>query len=300
MIKLVVASNHRGVIGSNGKMPWHSKIDLKWFREITLGNVVIMGKDTWKSIDQDLKRPGPLPDRINIILTANEYDTYKSKYERLSKNGQEDIWVCADLKEAILLAQGMYPDKDICIIGGEKVYLEGMHHADVVHHTVLEVEVVAGDRFFWPECESPDWELEKVIKDNEIMWHGSSQRPYHITHTVYNRKTKKTIIPPPQQNKDPDSDKATGKHEQIASALGKMVDEKNRQYGGSYQETETVLQLLYPKGIPTESYADFLCIMRIWDKMKRIGASGGKQDLGGEDARKDLLGIAIRLYEASR
>lgn len=298
MIKIVVASNHRGAIGELGRLPWHSKTDLKWFREITMGNVVIMGKDTWKSINKGFTG---LPGRTNIILTANEYESYKSKYEKLSADGQEDLWVCADLKEAILLAQAIYPEKDICIIGGEKVYQEGMAYADVVHHTVLDLDVTAADKFFWPSCQAPEWIIEKVIKATESI----GDRQVDMTHTVYNRQVKKTIMAPPCYPVHKNDHQAgicenMGKHEKIASELGKMVDEKNRQYGGSYQETETILKLLYPQGIPTDSYADFLCIMRLWDKMKRIGASGGKQDLGGEDARKDLLGIAIRLFEASR
>lgn len=301
MIKIVVATNHRGVIGANGKIPWHSKLDLKRFRDITIGNVVIMGKDTWNSLPKKVR---PLPGRINIILTTKEYDSYKKTYEQLSTNSKQDVWVCKDLKEAIDMAKDMYPEKSICLIGGERVYEEGMKYADVIHHTEIDIEVAFHDKHFWPisacRSDSRQWDCEEVTVEKENIDGELRTIRYNIYRCT---KDKKTIIPPPPQtpkNIDVVQKNTFGVHEGIATRLGKMVDEKNRQYGGSYQETETVLQLLYPKGIPTDSYADFLCIMRIWDKMKRIGASGGKQDLGGEDARKDLLGIAIRLYEASR
>lgn len=293
MIKIVVATNHKGVIGANGSIPWTSKIDLKWFRHATMDNVVIMGKDTWNSLPEKVR---PLPGRINIILTSTDYAMYKKRYERFTPSGEEDVWVCRSLKEAIEFAGNVYPEKDICLIGGERVYNEGMNYADMVYHTKINIDVPNGDRFFEPHCLVPEWSLIESSAESEMI---SGDR-VGVSRYVYRRNEQITTPVPDFEALLTEASVKMGKHELIASSLGRMVDEKNRQYGGSYQETETILRLLYPGGIPANSYADFLCIMRLWDKMKRIGASRGDADLGGEDARKDLLGIAIRMFEAAK
>jgi dihydrofolate reductase len=295
MIKIIVATNKRGVIGAKGVLPWHSKVDLNLFRKLTFDDIVIMGKETWISLPPKAR---PLIGRINVILTNKEYDYYKGKFEKLSASGDTDVWVHKSLEEAINFSIALYPRKNICVIGGESVYNAAMKYADRIHHTIIDKEVADGDRFFWPNTTNTEWNMSAL----EDYVENIDDQQVSIRHMTYDRivkhDQKKTVLAPPATPER--QTMFTGKHEQIATMLGRMVDEKNRQYGGSYQETETVLKLLWPDGIPTTSYPDFLCIMRIWDKMKRIGASKGQDDLGGEDARKDLLGIAIRMLEASK
>ena len=60
----IVATDLKGCIGKEGKMPWHIPADLKRFKELTKGGVVIMGRKTFESLGCK-----PLPDRLNIILT---------------------------------------------------------------------------------------------------------------------------------------------------------------------------------------------------------------------------------------
>ena len=62
-LALIVARSHNGVIGLNGKMPWHIPADLRFFKETTTGYPVIMGWNTWVSIGR------PLPRRRNIVLS---------------------------------------------------------------------------------------------------------------------------------------------------------------------------------------------------------------------------------------
>src|SRR5699024_5906766 len=66
-IKHVVATDLKGCIGKDGKMPWHIPADLKRFRELTEGGVVIMGRKTFESLGCK-----PLPNRCNIIISSNE------------------------------------------------------------------------------------------------------------------------------------------------------------------------------------------------------------------------------------
>ena len=64
-IALVVAVAENGVIGRNGKLPWKLSSDLKWFRKVTQGKPVIMGRKTYDSLRR------PLPGRTNIVITRD-------------------------------------------------------------------------------------------------------------------------------------------------------------------------------------------------------------------------------------
>ena len=69
MIKAILAIDDKGGVGKNGSMPWpHNLKDLQWFKENTLGHVVIMGKNTW--IDPNM--PTPLTKRVNVLATTTD------------------------------------------------------------------------------------------------------------------------------------------------------------------------------------------------------------------------------------
>ena len=70
MIKAILACDQDWGIGKDGDLPWpHNTEDLKWFKESTIGGVVVMGKSTWNSLPRK-----PLPNRKNIIITSSEQD----------------------------------------------------------------------------------------------------------------------------------------------------------------------------------------------------------------------------------
>lgn len=81
-----------------------------------------------------------------------------------------------------------------------------------------------------------------------------------------------------------------GKFETFAAEIGKVVDEKNKAYGNSFAEAGEFLKILYPSGIPLESYNDALTLTRIFDKLKRIATNN---DPFGEDPFFDIAGYAI-------
>jgi len=68
MITLIAAVARNGVIGSNNALPWHLPEDMKHFRQLTTGHVVIMGRKTWESLPERFR---PLPGRTNIVVTRN-------------------------------------------------------------------------------------------------------------------------------------------------------------------------------------------------------------------------------------
>ena len=73
MIKGIMAVDDKGGISKGQSMPWpKNSIDLKWFKENTLNNLVVMGRKTW----EDPFMPTPLKSRINILITKNDHSLF--------------------------------------------------------------------------------------------------------------------------------------------------------------------------------------------------------------------------------
>lgn len=140
MIALVAAVSKNGVIGNAGELPWHIPEDLKRFKEITTGKVVLMGRKTYESIVNRLGHP--LPNRTNVVLT------------RQSGYGvPEGVCVCRSLEEAFK----KFADADIFVIGGGEIYAQAIGLADTLYITHVEKEVSGDARF--PDFSPSDWKL---------------------------------------------------------------------------------------------------------------------------------------------
>jgi dihydrofolate reductase len=144
MIAIIAAVAKNGVIGKNGKIPWHLPEDMKHFRELTTGNVVVMGRRTYEEIGH------PLPNRINYLISSTicvEEETCRT---------------VTSLTEAIKLAQSEIISsgkmhRDIFICGGRRLYEEALPLADRLYLTELSCSV-EGDTFF-PEWNPNDFQL---------------------------------------------------------------------------------------------------------------------------------------------
>ncbi len=102
MIGIVaVAKNY--AIGKNGKLPWHHSADLKFFKRTTLGNAVVMGFNTWRSIGK------PLPKRLNIVLS----DSHNIEH-------QPNVLLLRSVEEVAALEK--YLNCDLFVIGGAQTY----------------------------------------------------------------------------------------------------------------------------------------------------------------------------------
>lgn len=128
MIIGIVAISNNYAIGRDGKLPWHYSADLKFFKETTTGNAVVMGANTWRSIGR------PLPNRLNIVL---------------SRSGNVEIppVVMRFASKAALIEFSKDYEKDIYIIGGAKTYDD---FADVINRwivTFVPIEVEGADTF---------------------------------------------------------------------------------------------------------------------------------------------------------
>lgn len=103
MIIGIVAIAENFAIGKNGKLPWHYSADLRHFKETTVGNVVVMGSGTWRSIGR------PLPDRWNFILSRSDIPDLP------------EICVPVHKKEEVLSVTAAFK-RDFYIIGGAATF----------------------------------------------------------------------------------------------------------------------------------------------------------------------------------
>lgn len=142
VIGMIWAQGTSGVIGSEGRIPWHLPEDLAVFKAITSGHPVIMGRRTWESLP-DASRP--LPDRTNIVLSSDP--NFSAPGAVRAGNLQ------AALIEASLSGAG---SDQIWIIGGASLYREALGLADTVVMTRVDLDV-EGDTYA-PEL-GPGWEL---------------------------------------------------------------------------------------------------------------------------------------------
>ena len=79
-------------------------------------------------------------------------------------------------------------------------------------------------------------------------------------------------------------------YEELGRRVGALVDEKNAAYGSAFDDAGEFLRLLYPLGIEPEQYGDALCLVRIFDKMKRIATD---KDAFGESPYQDIAGYGL-------
>jgi dihydrofolate reductase len=119
MIQLVVARARNGVIGRDGRLPWHLPADLARFKRLTLGTAMIMGRKTFESL------PGLLPKRRHIVITRSP---------DWSAQGAE---VVHSLPEAFALAA---PD-DVSVIGGAEIFVLAQPFADRIELTDVLADV---------------------------------------------------------------------------------------------------------------------------------------------------------------
>lgn len=142
-ISIIVAMGKNRAIGINGNLPWHLPADLKRFKKLTTGHIVIMGRKTHESI---IKRLGTtLPNRVNIVVSST-----------LDSNTEGCI-VVGSLEEAVGIAKQDPSRKEIFIIGGEQMYRSALPLVDRIYSTLVHTDS-RGDAFF-PILDHEEWEI---------------------------------------------------------------------------------------------------------------------------------------------
>ena len=150
---LIVAAAENGTIGQNGRIPWHVSADLRYFKQVTMGAPVIMGRKTYGSIGF------ALPGRSNIVVTRNK------------KFQAPDVDVVLNLKDALSKARVILEKEggeELFVIGGAEIYAQAMRMADRIYLTRVHAEF-PGDVFF-PPLEEDSWKevaSEKQLAESE-------------------------------------------------------------------------------------------------------------------------------------
>lgn len=150
-IIIIAALNRNGVIGRNGKIPWHLPEDLQRFKELTTGHTVLMGRRTYDSIGKTL------PGRRNIVITSRHLP---------------DIEHYHTLEKAI---DAVRSEPKVFIIGGGEIFRQSLDRADEMYLTVVENDE-EGDTYF------PG--IEQLIGRDFYLSQEDKRKGYSFLHYV--------------------------------------------------------------------------------------------------------------------
>jgi dihydrofolate reductase len=136
-VSIIVASSLNDVIGVNNQLPWHLPADLKYFKNLTTGHAIVMGRKTFDSIGR------ALPNRENIVIT------------RSKKKSNESIIFAHSIEESL-----DYCNKfdEVFIIGGDNIYQQTIGTANLIYRTKVHTIITAGEAFF-PILDATIWQL---------------------------------------------------------------------------------------------------------------------------------------------
>jgi len=160
-LSLIWAMASNRVIGANNALPWKLPADLQYFRRLTSGHHVIMGRKNYESLSR------PLPDRTNIVVSRQP--AYHAPGCRVVRS----------VDEALCAATG---DPEIFVIGGATIYAQTLSRADRLYMTIIDAEI-PGDTLF-PEFDENAW-METAREQ-----HAADERnPYNYTFITLERRS---------------------------------------------------------------------------------------------------------------
>jgi dihydrofolate reductase len=136
IISLIVATDERGGIGKDNRLPWHLSSDLKRFKQLTMGHHIVMGRKTYETIGK------PLPGRVMMIVTRNE------------NYSPQGCSVVNSLNAAIDHAKNSH-ESELFIIGGGEIFNQAIRIAGKIYLTTIHTDANAD--VFFPEINSDEW-----------------------------------------------------------------------------------------------------------------------------------------------
>ena len=157
MIHAIVAIDENGAIGRQGELLCHLPADMRHFKEVTMGNSIIMGRKTFESFPRR-----PLPGRQNIVITRDPKWAYPG------------VTVTHNLDEAIAAAQ----TDTVFIIGGAQIYELAMPRVEVLHLTRIHARWASADVFF-PKLDMSQW--QEVSREHHVSDHRNAYEFDFIT-----------------------------------------------------------------------------------------------------------------------
>ena len=161
MISLLVAMDRNRVIGSNNDLPWRLPKDLRFFKEKTTGNTIIMGSRTFDSMG------GALPNRRNIVIS------------RSGREFPENVEVLSSISQLEEI-NTRHPEDELFVIGGGNIFEQTLELADRMYITFID-EAFEGDTYF-PEFNAEDWLLTSKVKGER-----NATNPYDYYFLQYDR-----------------------------------------------------------------------------------------------------------------
>jgi dihydrofolate reductase len=169
IISIVVAQSSNGVIGKGNQLPWHLSNDLKYFKQLTTGHCIIMGKNTYQSIGK------ALPNRVNIVLTNNsEFD---APHCVVRNSLQQALDYCT-----------RWQQHEVYIIGGAKVYEQALPIVHKLYITQVEATINDGDAYF-PKIDNNKWDLVQAERHTK-----DAKNDYDHIFETYQLRTSEPII----------------------------------------------------------------------------------------------------------
>ena len=144
-LAMMAAKAANNVIGRNNALPWYLPNDLKYFKKVTFGKPIIMGRKTWESIGR------PLPGRSNIVVSS------QSDFRADGAELVASLEAALDAAKSIARRDGV---DEVFVIGGETLYRQSMAMVERIYLTEVAVRV-AGDAFYPPI----DGEWEEVSRE---------------------------------------------------------------------------------------------------------------------------------------
>lgn len=169
MLSIIVAYAMNHAIGKNNQLLWHIPADLKFFRKMTEGKIVIMGRKTYESIPENFR---PLPNRKTFVLTRDPSYTVD----------HPDVQVFTDVEKCLMVAQ--LTNEEVMIAGGAQIYEMTLPYVDRIYATIINESFEEADAYF-PEIDLEQW---------EVTYEGafaSEQLELFYTHMHYKRRHKK-------------------------------------------------------------------------------------------------------------
>jgi dihydrofolate reductase len=164
-VAMIWAMAENRVIGRDNKLPWHLPNDLKYFKRLTTGKPVVMGRKTYESIGR------PLPNRVNIVVTRDE--SFKADGVKIVHSLQAAM----DLAEAESLVSGA---DEVIIMGGAEIYKQGLEFADRLYITFVHAEV-PGDAFF------PEFELSQYQEVGRDDFYADGPNPFDYSFCIFDK-----------------------------------------------------------------------------------------------------------------
>ena len=171
ILSMIVATADNNIIGKDNDMPWHLPADLAYFKKVTLGKPIIMGRKTYESIGR------PLPGRRNIVISRDE--TYIPK----GKGADEGVDVVTSVEQALALVDGSNGNEaveEIMVIGGGAIYKHCLSNADRLYITHIKASIDGDTQF--PCYEDGSWQ-----KISSELRPSDEKNIYDLDFCIYQR-----------------------------------------------------------------------------------------------------------------